>query len=71
MKIMRIYIPTNDIKAFWEHFAPMGLISLYASIGAWGGQIYLVDLTYERNYTVEEAAKIMEEVLEWARPCPL
>lgn len=34
---MRIYIPTNDIKAFWEHFAPMGLISLYASIGAWGG----------------------------------
>lgn len=68
---MRIYIATNDIEAFWNHFAPMGLISLYASIGAWGGQIYLVDLSYECNYTVEEAAAIMEEVLMWARPCPI
>lgn len=68
---MRIYIPTNDIEAFWNHFAPMGLISLYASIGAWGGQIYFVDLSYECNYTVEEAVAIMKEVLMWARPCPI
>ena len=69
---MRILVANNMIKVFWEHFSPMGLISLYGSLGAWGGQIYLVDLRrWDREYTKEEETKIWEEVLQWAVSCPL
>lgn len=64
---MRIYITNTNIEAFWNHFAPMGLISLYGSLGTWNGRIYLVDLRrWDREYTAEEEAKIWEEVLQWA-----
>lgn len=69
---MRILVANDMIKTFWEHFSPMGLISLYGSLGAWGGQIYLVDLRrWDREYTKEEETKIWEEVLQLAVSCPL
>ena len=69
---MRILVANDMIKAFWEHFSPMGLISLYSSLSAWTGEIYLVDLRrWDREYTEEEEAKIWEEVLQWAVSCPL
>lgn len=64
---MRIFITNAKIETFWNHFAPKGLISLYGSLGTWNGRIYLVDLRrWDREYTVEEEAKIWEEVLQWA-----
>lgn len=69
---MRIFIANNKIEAFWAHFAPMGLISLYGSLGHFGGRIYLVDLRrWDRTYTEAEEAKVWEEVLQWAVSCPL
>lgn len=69
---MRIFIANKDIYNFWNHFSPMGLISLYGSLGSWGGRIYLVDLRrWDREYSEEEETKIWEEVLKWAIPCPL
>jgi hypothetical protein len=69
---MRIYIKNTNLEAFWNHFAPKGLISMYGSIGYCGGQIYLVDLRrWDREYTAEEEAKIWEEVMVWAVHCPI
>ena len=66
---MRILV-ANDM--IWEHFSPMGLISLYGSLSAWAGEIYLVDLRRcDREYTKEEEEKIWKEVLQWAVSCPL
>ena len=63
---MRILVANDMIKAFWEHFSPMGLISLYGSLSAWTGEIYLVDLRrWDREYTREEEEKIGKEVLQW------
>ena len=68
---MRILVANDMIKAFWKHFSPMGLISLYSSLSAWTGEIYLVDLRrWDREYTKEEEEKIWEEVLQWAVSCP-
>ena len=69
---MRILVANDMIKAFREHFSPMGLISLYGSLSAWTGEIYLVDLRrWDREYTKEEEEKIWKEVLQWAVSCPL
>ena len=69
---MRILVANDMIKACWEHFSPMGLISLYGSLSAWTGEIYLVDLRrWDREYTKEEEEKIWKEVLQWAVSCPL
>lgn len=69
---MRIYIKNTNLEAFWNHFSPMGLISLYGSIGHCGGQIYLVDLRrWDREYTEAEEKAIWEEVMMWAVHCPI
>ena len=67
---MKIFIANKNIENFWNHFTPMGLISLYGSLGSWGGQIYLVDLRrWDREYTAEEEAQIWAEVKRWAIDC--
>lgn len=69
---MRIFVTNNMIEAFWNHFSPMGLVSLCGTLGFWGGQIYLVDLCrWDREYTEEGEKKIWKEVLQWAVNCPL
>ena len=63
---MKIFINNTNIEAFWNHFAPKGLISLYGSIGQYGGRIYLVDLRrWDREYTEAEEKAIWEEVKEF------
>lgn len=67
---MRIFIADADIKNFWDHFIPMGLVHLYGSLGVWGGSIYLVDLQrWDREFTAEEEAQIWAEVKQWAIEC--
>lgn len=68
---MKIFIASAKIEAFWNYFAPKGLISLYGSLGTWGGRIYLVDLRrWDREYTAEEEAQIWAEVKQWVVEYP-